>query len=52
MLKDTSVTRTPPVPKVPPCNEPVVRTMPMEKAKKLIRKTSTEHAALFHRLAK
>jgi hypothetical protein len=39
-------------PKVPPSAEPPVRTMPMEKARKLIRKTSAEHAGLFRRLAK
>jgi len=31
---------------------PPVRTMSMEKARKLIRKTSAEHAELFRRLAK
>jgi hypothetical protein len=37
---------------VPPRTESPVRTMPMENAKKLIRKTSAEHAGLFRRLAK
>ena len=52
MEKEKIVTRTPPLPKVPPGTEPQVRTMPMEKARKLIRKTSAEHAELFRRLAK
>jgi hypothetical protein len=38
--------------KVPPRKESSVRTMSMEKAKKLIRKTTSEHAGLFRRLAK
>jgi hypothetical protein len=50
MEKETIVTRTPP--KVPTRAETPVRTMPMEKARKLIRKTSAEHAGLFRRLAK
>jgi hypothetical protein len=52
MEKEPIITRTPPPPKVPPRTEKSVRTMPMEKAKKLIRKTSAEHAGLFRRLAK
>ena len=52
MEKETSVTRTPPLPKVPPRTEQPVRTMSVEKARKLIRKTSAEHAGLFRRLAK
>jgi len=52
MEKETTVTRTPPVPKGSPRAESPVRTMPMEKARKLIRKTSAEHAELFRRLAK
>jgi hypothetical protein len=52
MEKEKIVTPTPPVPKVPPRTEPPVRTMPMEKARKLIRKTSAEHGGLFRRLAK
>jgi hypothetical protein len=52
MGKETNVTRTPPLSKVPPRTESPVRTMPMEKARKLISKTSAEHAGLFRRLAK
>ena len=52
MGKETNITRTPPLPKVPPRTEPPVRTMPKEKARKLIRKTTAEHAGLFRRLAK
>jgi hypothetical protein len=44
--KDTIITPT------PPREERPVRTMSMDKAKKLIRRTSAEHAALFRRLAK
>ncbi len=51
MEKHTIVTPTP-QPKAPPRAERPVRTMSMDKAKKLIRKTSTEHAELFRRLAK
>jgi hypothetical protein len=51
MQKETIVTRTPP-PAEAPRSETAVRTMPMEKAKKLIRKTSAEHTGLFRRLAK
>jgi len=51
MEKETIVTRTP-RPEVQPRTERPVRTMPMEKAKKLIRKTSAEHAGLFRRLSK
>jgi hypothetical protein len=49
--KETIVSRTPP-PEVHPRTERPVRTRPMEKAKKLIRKTSAEHAGLFLRLSK
>jgi hypothetical protein len=52
MEKEPIVTRTPTLPAVPPRTETPVRTMPMDKAKKLIRKTSAEHAGLFRRLAK
>lgn len=52
MEKETIVTRTPKMPAVPPRTETPVRTMPMDKARKLIRKTSAEHAGLFRRLAK
>ena len=52
MEKEMIVARTPPLPKVPLPTEPPVRTMPMDKARKLIRKTSSEHAGLFRRLAK
>jgi hypothetical protein len=51
MEKDTIITRTPP-PKAPARTEPPVRTMSMDKAKKLTRKTSSDHAELFRRLAK
>jgi hypothetical protein len=51
MEKEPITTRSP-SPKAPPRIETPVRTMPMEKAKKLIRKTSAEHAGLFRRLAK
>ena len=52
MEKEPIITRTPPLPKVLPRTEPPVRTMSMDKAKKLIRKTSAEHEGLFRRLAK
>ena len=52
MEKETISNRTPPPPKVPSRTETPVRTMSMEKARKLIRKTSAEHAELFRRLAK
>jgi len=52
MEKETIVTRKTPLSKVPPRTESPVRTMPMKKARKLIRKTSAEHAGLFRRLAK
>jgi hypothetical protein len=52
MEKNTIITRTPPLPKAPRRTEPPVRTMSMDKAKSLIRKTSSEHAGLFRRLAK
>jgi hypothetical protein len=51
MEKDT-ITRTPPPPKESPRTELPVRTVSMDKAKRLIRKTSSEHAGLFRRLAK
>jgi hypothetical protein len=51
MEKETITTPTPP-PKAPARTVPPVRTMSMDKAKKLIRKTSAEHAGLFRRLAK
>ena len=56
MEKD-AIPRTPPISKVPgrtaPSQDvPPERTMSMEKARKLIRKTSAEHAELFRRLAK
>jgi hypothetical protein len=50
--KDTIVTRTSPPPSASAPTEPPVRTMSIGKAKKLIRKTSGEHAELFRRLAK
>jgi hypothetical protein len=52
MEKETTITPTPTLPKVPPRTEAPVRTMRMDKARKLIRKTSAEHAGLFRRLAK
>ena len=52
MEKEKIVNRTPLPPNAPPSAEPPVRTMPIEKARKLIRKTSAEHAGLFRRLAK
>jgi hypothetical protein len=52
MGKDTTITRVPTVPEAPPRTEPPARTMSIDKAKKLIRKTSDEHAGLFRRLAK
>ena len=52
MEKEPIVVRTPSLPKESQRAEPPVRTMSMEKAKKLIRKTSAEHAGLFRRLAK
>jgi hypothetical protein len=52
MEKDTIITPMRPTPKEPPRNEHPLRTMSMGKAKKLIRKTSAEHAVLFRRLAK
>jgi len=56
MEKDT-IPRTPPISKAPARtassqNVPPVSTMSMDKARKLIRKTSAEHAELFRRLAK
>jgi hypothetical protein len=45
------ITRTPPLPKGPPRTEPPVRTMSIEKARKLIHKTSAQHAGMFRRLA-
>lgn len=51
MEKETIVPQTPPPPKTPVQSEPDVRTMSMEKAKVLIRKTALQHAELFRRLA-
>ena len=51
MEKEPIITRTQP-PQAPARTEPPVRTMSMDKAKKLIRKTSSDHAGLFRRLAK
>ena len=51
MAKDRITVRTPPQPEARR-KEPPVRAMSIEKAKKLIRKTSSEHAGLFRRLAK
>ena len=52
MEKETIVTRTPTSPPAPTRKETPVRTLPMEEAKKLIRKTSRQHAELFRLLAK
>jgi hypothetical protein len=49
--KETIVTRTRPS-KAAPSAEPRDWSMSMIKAKKLIRKTSSEHTELFRRLAK
>jgi hypothetical protein len=51
MEKETIITRRTPLKKAQRAEAPV-RTMPMEKAKKLIRKTAAEQAELFRRLAK
>ena len=40
MEKETIITRTPTPPAVPPRTETPVRTLPMDEARKLIRKTS------------
>jgi len=54
MEKDTKIAAATepkaPVGSVPQLPQP--GSMSLEKAKKLIRKTSAEHAELFHRLAK
>lgn len=53
MEKETIRNRTPPPrPEAPPPTETPVRTMSLEKARKLIRKTSAEHAGLFRLLAR
>jgi hypothetical protein len=52
MEKETIISRAPTTPTVSPSTDTPVRKMPMEKAKKLIRKTSSEHAGLLRRLAK
>jgi hypothetical protein len=52
MEKQTTIIRTVPASQAPPRADAPVRTMSMEKARKLIRKTSNEHAGLFRRLAK
>ena len=51
MEKETIITRTPPPP-APTRTETPVRTLPMDEARKLIRKTSKQHAELFRLLAK
>jgi hypothetical protein len=50
--KENIITRTPTQPTVPPRTETPVRTIPMDEARKLIRKTSKQHAELFRLLAK
>ena len=52
MEKETIITRTPTPPPAPTRTETPVRTLPMDEAKKLIRKTSKQHAELFRLLAK
>jgi hypothetical protein len=52
MEKEPIITRTPTPRTVPPRPETPVRTLPMDEAKKLIRKTSKQHAELFRLLAK
>jgi len=51
MEKETIAARTPPPPRAPNGASAPVRTMSMEKAKALIRKTTKQHAELFRRLA-
>jgi hypothetical protein len=51
MGKDTTIARTP-QPKAPLREEPPARKMSIDKAKRLIDKTTGEHAGLFRRLAK
>ena len=52
MEKENIMPRTPTPPTVPPRTEKPVRTLPMDEARKLIRKTSKQHAELFRLLAK
>jgi len=53
MEKETIITRTPPPSKAPQSTDaPVVRTLPMDEVKRLIRKVSKDHEGLFRRLAK
>ena len=52
MEKETIITRTPTPPTVPLRTKTPVRTLPMDEARKLIRKTSKQHAELFRLLAK
>ena len=53
MEKETIITRPVALPKAPQrADAPAVRTLPMDEAKKLIRKTSKQHAELFRLLAK
>jgi hypothetical protein len=52
MGKDTVITPAPTPPTVPPPTEAPVRTLPIDEARKLIRKTSKQHAELFRLLAK
>jgi hypothetical protein len=50
MEKENVTTRTPPR-KAPKGNGAPVRTLPMDEVKRLIRKTTRQHAELFRRLA-
>ncbi len=52
MEKETVITRTPTPPPAQTRTETPVRTLPIDEAKKLIRKTSKQHAELFRLLAK
>jgi hypothetical protein len=52
MENKTIITRTPTLPTVPPRTETPVRTLPIDEARKLIRKTSRQHVELFRLLAK
>jgi hypothetical protein len=51
MEKEPIITRTPTPRTVPPRTETPVRTLPMDEAKRLIRKVYRDHEGLFRRLA-
>ena len=51
MEEETITPATPTPPTVSPPAETPVRTLPMDEVRKLIRKTSEQHAELFRRLA-